>query len=77
MPNNIVHLVVHKLNKDQHGAATIELANAPINVTPSAQRLIDHLHKLYADRPGKGYGKFEGDATTLLNMQRISIPFRI
>lgn len=61
MPNNIVNLVVHKLIKDQHGAASIELADAPINVTPSAQRLIDHLHKLYAERPGKGYGKFEED----------------
>lgn len=61
MPNNIVHLVVHKLIKDPHGAATIELATAPIIVTPSAQRLIDHLHKLYADRPWKGYGKFEDD----------------
>ncbi len=61
MPNNIVNLVVHKLIKDQHGAASIELAEAPINITPSAQRLIDHLHKLYAERPGKGYGKFEVD----------------
>jgi len=61
MPNNIVHLVVHKLIKDPHGAATIELATAPITVTPSAQRLIDHLYKLYADRPGKGYGRFEDD----------------
>lgn len=61
MPNNIVNLVVHKLLKDPHGAATIELADAPINATPSAQRLIDHLHKLYAERPGKGYGKFEED----------------
>lgn len=61
MPNNIVNLVVHKLIKDQHGTATIELAEAPISVTPSAQRLIDHLHKLYSERPGKGYGKFEDD----------------
>ncbi|MDD2686674.1 MAG: nucleoid-associated protein [Gallionella sp.] len=61
MPNNIENLIVHKLVKDQHGAATIELADAAINITPSAQRLIDHLHKQYADRPGKGYGKFEED----------------
>lgn len=61
MPNNIVNLVVHKLIKDQHTAASIELADALINVTPSAQRLIDHLHKLYAERPGKGYGRFEQD----------------
>jgi nucleoid-associated protein len=61
MPNNIEKLVVHKLIKIQHGVASIELAEALINITPSAQRLIDHLHKLYAERPGKGYGKFEAD----------------
>ncbi len=61
MPNNIEKLVVHKLIKSQHGVASIELAEALINITPSAQRLIDHLHKLYAERPGKGYGKFEED----------------
>lgn len=61
MPNAIVNLVVHKLVKNQHGVASVELADAVINVTPSAQRLIDHLHKLYAERTGKGYGKFEAD----------------
>lgn len=61
MPNNIINLVVHKLIKDQHGAASIELAHGPIQVNASSQRLIDHLHKLYSERPGKGYGKFEDD----------------
>ena len=37
------------------------MAEAPINITPSAQRLIDNLHKLYAERTGKGYGRFEDD----------------
>lgn len=61
MPSNIEQLVVHKLIKNQHGPASIELADAPINITPSAQRLIDNLHKLYAERTGKGYGRFEDD----------------
>jgi len=61
MPNRIVNLIVHKLVKTQHGPASIELAESIINVTPSAQRLIDHLHHLYAERTGKGYGKFEED----------------
>lgn len=61
MPNNIVNLVVHRLIKEQHGVATIALSGAITNITPSAQRLIDHLHKLYAEKPGKGYGKFEED----------------
>lgn len=61
MPSNINHLVVHKLIKNQHGPSSLELADALINITPSAQRLIDNLHKLYAERTGKGYGKFEED----------------
>lgn len=61
MPNNIEKLVVHKLIKNQHSAASIELAESPIQLTPSAQRLIDHLLRLYVERPGKGYGKFEED----------------
>ena len=59
--NNIVNLVVHKLLKEPHGLASIELRDALVHVTPSAQRLVDNLHKLYAERPGKGYGKFEED----------------
>lgn len=61
MPNNIESLIVHKLIKTPHGPASLDLADAPIVITDSAQRLIDHLHKLYAERPGKGYGKFEED----------------
>lgn len=61
MPNNIQSLIVHKLNKEQHGAATIELAPHSIAVTDSAQRLIDQFHRLYSERPGKGYGRFDAD----------------
>jgi len=62
MVNNIQKLILHKLVKPQHGAATVELAEENLAfITSSAQRLIDHLHKLYAERTGKGYGKFEDD----------------
>ncbi len=59
--NTVHNLVIHKLIKDPHGPARIELRDAPMTVTPSAQRLIDHLGKLYTERFGKGYGKFEDD----------------
>jgi nucleoid-associated protein len=54
-------LTVHKLVKDPHGPATIELRNGRMPVTPSAQRLVDHLCKCYSERLGKGYGRFEED----------------
>jgi nucleoid-associated protein len=61
MDNKIENLIVHKLIKNPHGTASIELADSTIEVSSSAQRLIDHLHRLYAERAGKGYGKFEED----------------
>ncbi len=61
MPNYIQNLIVHKLNKEAHGTASIELAPSQVEVTDSAQRLIDQFHRLYSERPGKGYGQFEPD----------------
>ena len=60
--STIVNLIVHKLLKDAHGNASIELRpGGVVNVTPTAQRVIEQLHKLYSERTGKGYGKFDAD----------------
>jgi len=59
--NTVVSLIVHKLVKEPHGPASIELRDAVVAINPSSQRLIDHLHKIYSERPGKGYGRFEDD----------------
>lgn len=59
--NTVVNLIVHKLVKEPHRPASIELRDAVVAITPSSQRLIDYLHKLYSERPGKGYGRFEDD----------------
>jgi len=60
--SNIVNLIVHKLLKDAHGSASVELRpGGVVNVTPTAQRLIDQIHKLYSERTGKGYGNFDTD----------------
>ncbi|QNM95240.1 nucleoid-associated protein [Chitinimonas koreensis] len=59
--HTIADLVVHKLIKDQHGPAAIELHAGPMPLTPSAQRLVDQLCQHYAERLGKGYGRFEDD----------------
>ncbi|WP_374351661.1 nucleoid-associated protein [Chitinimonas sp.] len=58
--NVITDFIVHKLVKEAHQRiATIELRDVPLAVNPTVQRLVDHLHKLYAERTGKGYGRFE------------------
>lgn len=56
----ISSVIVHKLIKEQHKKeASVELGSAPLDLKPSTQRLIDNIHKLYSQRPTKGYGKFE------------------
>ncbi|GLS03857.1 nucleoid-associated protein YejK [Chitiniphilus shinanonensis] len=57
----IRHLVVHKLLKEPHGPASIALRHAEMTPTAAAQRLIDHIAQRYAERRGKGYGRFEED----------------
>lgn len=63
MPNHITDVVVHKLIKEAHQrTATLDLRPAVLAVSAVVQRLIDHLYKQYAEKPGKGFGRFEPDA---------------
>lgn len=59
--HRIIDLVVHKLIKDPHGPTQIELRQTRVSATASAQRLVDHLGRLYNERFGKGFGRFEDD----------------
>ncbi|MGQ5522124.1 nucleoid-associated protein [Chitinimonas sp. PSY-7] len=59
--NTIRNLVIHHLQKDAHGPATIALRAGQLPITASAQRLVDKLCKQYGERVGKGYGRFEED----------------
>ena len=59
--HTITDLVVHKLIKDQHGPSHIELRAGNLAAGAAAQRLVDQLCHHYAERLGKGYGRFEED----------------
>ena len=59
--NAIQGLVVHKLIKERQGEADFVPRDNTVTVTVTVQRLIDQIHRLYADRQSKGYGKFEVD----------------
>lgn len=56
-----LNLIIHKLCKETHGTASIELRQDEMPISPITQRLVDQLCELYAAKPGKGYGKFEED----------------
>lgn len=58
---DVKHVVVHILDKEQHGDASEELSPAETAVTNASQRLINDICDKYAGRAGKGYGRFEGD----------------
>ncbi|KAF0812319.1 Nucleoid-associated protein YejK [Andreprevotia sp. IGB-42] len=59
--HTVRNLIVHQLIKEPHGPASIALRPGEMRVTAAAQRLIDHLCMRYAERTGKGYGRFEDD----------------
>lgn len=54
-------LILHRLVKDAHGPARVELRSTPLPGSEAALRLVERIGQHYADRPGKGYGKFEED----------------
>ena len=57
MSNNIVSAVVHDLDKGKSGF-TVRLAERPLTISRTAQRVIDTLHDLYGRRGSKSHGAF-------------------
>ena len=53
--------VIHKLNKEQHGEATVQLRDEPLELTDEVQELVNNINNLYGGKVNKGYGKFEPD----------------
>lgn len=62
--HTITDLVVHRLIKDEHGPAQIELRASVCPQSAAALALVERLCRIYRDRPGKGYGRFEQDEAT-------------
>lgn len=56
---NIIGLVVHKLIKERQQRAEVIPRGAVVPITEPVQRLISEIHRLYSEKTGKGYGKFE------------------
>ncbi len=72
MSNIIVSAVVHDLVRDDDGFS-VRLAEKPLTIGETAQRVIDTLHELYGRRGSKSHGKFSAninDFPTQNHLQR-------
>lgn len=58
---DIKSFIVHKLNKEQHGAPTSSPGSALLEINPTIQNLIEAIHKKYRTQ-SKSFGKFEDSA---------------
>lgn len=59
--NKVEAAIIHKLVKDRHGAASVQAREAALALTAPVTKLVEDIHELYAEKPGKGYGRFEAD----------------
>lgn len=59
--NTIELVVIHKLVKERQGKATIVTRSELLQLTVPVKKLVHDIYGLYADRTGKGYGRFEPD----------------
>lgn len=61
--NTVDAVVIHKLVKERHGKASVVTRSALLPITEPVQKLVHDIHELYADKTGKGYGRFDADET--------------
>lgn len=57
----ITGLIVHKLIKERQLKAQVVPRNAVVPVNEAVERLVSEIHRLYSEKAGKGYGKFEAN----------------
>lgn len=70
--HGIKHVVVHDLEKDDHGFH-IKERRAELNITPTVERVVEEIYGYYKKKPSKSYGEFDYDEnnnSTKENMRR-------
>lgn len=60
----INNVIVHKLIKEIHGSASIEVRDIVLDVDDNVTKFVIDIHNLYASKAGKGYGRFDEDEVT-------------
>ncbi len=59
--NTINAVVIHKLQKERQGTASVVTRSELLPLIDPVTKLVNEIHELYADKTGKGYGRFETD----------------
>lgn len=54
-------VVIHKLIKERQGKPSIVTRPTLLELTDPVKKLVNDIHQLYAERTGKGYGRFQSD----------------
>lgn len=61
LPDSITAVAIHHLRRNENDVYEVLEGNGAIKLSKTAARLIDELHRLYARRASKAYGKFSDD----------------
>lgn len=69
-------VVIHKLIKERQGKATVITKPLLLNINPDVEQLVHDISKLYAERTGKGYGRFDKDETNFPSSKIIREAFK-
>lgn len=65
MPHQILHAVVHKIQKQQNAEATLVTAADPLDPNdPALLDLVEQLSAIYGSRTNKSYGEFDATGAT-------------
>lgn len=71
MTDGIISVAIHHLEKAAGGAYRVNNGNGDLAIGNTAKRLIDDLHRLYARRPSKAYGRFSADTANFPTSLRL------
>lgn len=59
--NKVEAAIIHRLEKERHGKATVFPRDKPLDLNDRVVKLVTDIHDLYSEKPGKGFGRFEAD----------------
>ena len=71
MTDGIISVAIHHLERASAGTYRVNLGNGDLAIGNTARRLIEDLHRLYARRPSKAYGRFSVDTANFPTSLRL------